>query len=95
MYLWAIARRQLPGNLLCLILLSLPWLQDETSLKVIHYIGAALVFLGGTLYCCLETALGRHISIVYKHSLWKTYIRTAICVALIVFCIVGKLCYYI
>ena len=70
----------------------LPWLQDETSLKVVHYIGAGLVFLGGTLYCCLETVIGRHISRTYQHQhiLWKTYIRALICIALIVFCIVGK-----
>ena len=90
--LWTTAGRQFPGKLsscLCLILLS--WLQDETSLKAIHYVGAALVFLGGTLYCCIATAVGRHISIVHNQKLWKTYIRAMICVALVVFCIVGKL----
>lgn len=52
-----------------------------------------MVFLGGTLYCCLVTVIGRHISKVYQRQqiLWKTYIRTLICIALIVFCIVCKL----
>ena len=49
-----------------------------------------MVFIGGTFYCCIATAIGRHISIVHDEKLWKTHIRAMICVALVIFCIVGK-----
>ena len=51
------------------------------------------MFLGGTFYCCMATAVGRHISIVHNQKLWKTYIRLVMCIALVVFCIIGKLYY--
>ena len=52
-----------------------------------------MVFFGGTFYCCLATAVGRHISMVQNQNLWKTYVRATICAALFIFCIAGKYWY--